>query len=416
MAGAPTTGEVYLFPLTDEFMGGSDAHGYVQTSFSTSLLNGGTGLPFNFSGTATRSLMEFDLTGTDEVTLNAGTRYAVDIRNTGSDTMFWTRGGNPSHLNDYLPGNIYATNDSTQPGERYDVVDMARRDGTLAVYAGPPPGLVTSNNPDAAAWPGSPVHTTTGSEDLQSVFNIEVTLGPGGAVAHTFTPDTSFKLDKFMIRAAGSPTNGELYLFQEPTGGTEADGFVNVGFSTSLLNGGNPLPFSFSGTGTRTILEFDLMGDNEITLQAGVKYAIDLRNTGGGTMYWMRGINPYSGGNIYAQNPAPDGQRFDVVGGSQRRDGSLALFVPPPAVEADYNGDGSVDVADYVLWRNGGPLLNEVDMPGTVNDADYTAWAARFGNPPGAAAGTSGNAVPEPAAWLVAGIAICLLGLRRASK
>ena len=58
-------------------------------------------------------------------------------------------------------------------------------------------------------------------------------------------------------------------------------------------------------------------------------------------------------------------------------------MLAPPGVAGDYNNNGKVDAADYVLWRNGGPLQNEVDAPGTVNGADYTAWRARFGNPPG---------------------------------
>ena len=64
-------------------------------------------------------------------------------------------------------------------------------------------------------------------------------------------------------------------------------------------------------------------------------------------------------------------------------------------VPGDYNGNGTVDAADYVLWRNGGPLLNEVADEGTVSNADYTEWKARFGNPPGS--GGSIGAVPEPA-------------------
>ena len=36
--------------------------------------------------------------------------------------------------------------------------------------------------------------------------------------------------------------------------------------------------------------------------------------------------------------------------------------------------------ADYVQWRNGGPLQNEGDTPGTVNAADYTVWRNNFGN------------------------------------
>ena len=74
-------------------------------------------------------------------------------------------------------------------------------------------------------------------------------------------------------------------------------------------------------------------------------------------------------------------------------DGSVSL--PPPT--GDYNGNGTVDAADYVLWRNGGPLQNEVDTPGVVNAADYTAWRARFGNSGSGAGANENAAVPEPA-------------------
>ena len=41
----------------------------------------------------------------------------------------------------------------------------------------------------------------------------------------------------------------------------------------------------------------------------------------------------------------------------------------------DYNANGTVDAADYVLWRNGGPLANEVADPGTISPADYHRMA-----------------------------------------
>ena len=76
------------------------------------------------------------------------------------------------------------------------------------------------------------------------------------------------------------------------------------------------------------------------------------------------------------------------------------MQVGPAGVPGDYNGNGTVDAADYVLWRNGGPLQNEVDAVGTINAADYTAWRARFGNTGGSSGGTSVNAVvPEPATF-----------------
>lgn len=87
-----------------------------------------------------------------------------------------------------------------------------------------------------------------------------------------------------------------------------------------------------------------------------------------------------------------------------------------PGVPGDYNGNGKVDGADYVVWRNGGPLQNEVDAPGTVNDADYAAWRARFGNTSGAGAGVSAAGVPEPGTivLLLASVLGMSLGRRRA--
>ena len=84
-------------------------------------------------------------------------------------------------------------------------------------------------------------------------------------------------------------------------------------------------------------------------------------------------------------------------GGAIYKNLSITL-ANPPIVPGDYNGNGRVDAADYVLWRKGGPLQNEVDQPGVVNNGDYTAWRSLFGNISGSGSG-SGNvsAVPEPA-------------------
>ena len=49
-------------------------------------------------------------------------------------------------------------------------------------------------------------------------------------------------------------------------------------------------------------------------------------------------------------------------------------FTTVNGVPGDYNGNGVVDMADYVLWRNGGPLQNEINTVGTVDASDYDAW------------------------------------------
>ena len=68
----------------------------------------------------------------------------------------------------------------------------------------------------------------------------------------------------------------------------------------------------------------------------------------------------------------------------------------PDGVLGDYNGNDVVDAADYVLWRKGGPLLNEGDNPGTVDQGDYNFWRARFGATSGSGAALTSAAVPEP--------------------
>ncbi len=89
-------------------------------------------------------------------------------------------------------------------------------------------------------------------------------------------------------------------------------------------------------------------------------------------------------------------------------------------VPGDYNNNGVVDAADYVLWRNGGPLANEVDTPGTVNAADYTAWQARFGNTSGRGSGLAAAAVPEPTtlflAFVTVGAGLAANGRRRTAR
>jgi hypothetical protein len=89
------------------------------------------------------------------------------------------------------------------------------------------------------------------------------------------------------------------------------------------------------------------------------------------------------------------------------------------ALTADYNHNGVVDMADYVLWRN---TLNQNVTPGSgadgsgngvIDQADYGVWRANFGNGggPGAGSGSlSTNAVPEPIGTLllaIGGVVFC---------
>jgi hypothetical protein len=89
------------------------------------------------------------------------------------------------------------------------------------------------------------------------------------------------------------------------------------------------------------------------------------------------------------------------------------------APNADYNHNGVVDAADYVLWRNAnGTSVFPGAAPdgngdGFVNTLDYDFWRSRFGLAGGAGSGgsVSSGEVPEPASCLLVLIAALAFSL-----
>jgi hypothetical protein len=90
---------------------------------------------------------------------------------------------------------------------------------------------------------------------------------------------------------------------------------------------------------------------------------------------------------------------------------SLQVFViplAPPALLGDYNDDGIVDTADYLVWREhlGDPnednILNRGDGANGVDAADYDVWRQHYGTLYAHGRGALAAAVPEPAALFLA--------------
>lgn len=110
------------------------------------------------------------------------------------------------------------------------------------------------------------------------------------------------------------------------------------------------------------------------------------------------------------------GTYFTTTGTAGSANYTLTSLVAPPGVAGDYNNNGVVDAADYVLYRNGGPLQNEGTTPGSVTADDYTYWRSRFGSVAGSGAGLGAAAVPEPTTAISCVFGLAVLAFRKRSR
>jgi beta-glucanase (GH16 family) len=115
------------------------------------------------------------------------------------------------------------------------------------------------------------------------------------------------------------------------------------------------------------------------------------------------------GGDPNATTVFPQHMDVDYVRVWQRQTG----------LSGDYNSDGRVDAADYVIWRktNGAEgigLAADGSGNGTVNEDDYLVWRQIFGATTGAAG--SAATVPEPYVSSLVAVALCRAFVARAYR
>ena len=121
--------------------------------------------------------------------------------------------------------------------------------------------------------------------------------------------------------------------------------------------------------------------------------------TTAGNYYVVHNLNP-SSGSLYIAATA-----LHPLGRPARGaiNGLQLVSAEPAGPTGDYNGNGVVDGADYVVWRNTSgqgatPPGSGADGNGngTIDSGDYDFWRSKFGNlVPGIGSG-SNLAVPEP--------------------
>jgi hypothetical protein len=204
----------------------------------------------------------------------------------------------------------------------------------------------------------------------------------------TTSPYVSLRVDR---------SNGEVKLRNTTAGAvsfnayqvSSANGSINAGnWQDAAGNAGFP-----TGNGTGNGWEKDLGSNSTQLLESFL--------TGNSSLGAGQEI---SLGNIFAGGMEDLQFKFRNSDGVVI-DSLVSYFGVAPGVPGDYNTNGKVDAADYVLWRK-----NPAAYGGTP--AGYNTWRANFGNPPGSGLGAA--EVPEPmSCLLVATVVLPLLGKRR---
>ena len=197
--------------------------------------------------------------------------------------------------------------------------------------------------------------------------------------------------------------------------------FTEAGYLPCNRTGNNPQG-SCDSQGDCDIDEFDTGVDSDEQIMAfyGMIRALDGKQANVRAMHiwqwWMSG----SSGSLWNIDPPPE-PTFDDnpthptnydqpanVAFGKWLSGFVSNLLP-----GDFNRNGVVDGADYVVWRKtqGQTVCYfsaaDGDGSGVVDSSDYAVWRANFGAPAGGGASLAG-AVPEPAAaWLLLAGIVC---------
>jgi hypothetical protein len=151
-----------------------------------------------------------------------------------------------------------------------------------------------------------------------------------------------------------------------------------AGYSGEYQLTANSLSFTTAAGTAPLLIPFGIGGQDDLFVTAGTVLAIS--------------ANPVSGQGILFNEITTE--RFSVL------------------LDGDYNANGTVDAADYVLWRkhlNTSFILpNEAATPATVSAEDYGVWRASLG---GTAVGGTATTLAQPAVPEPMSGALCVVGL-----
>jgi hypothetical protein len=282
-----------------------------------------------------------------------------------------------------------------------------------------------TNQAGFSGWGRDGVPTATGLGETKNVGSSDFTAISSQSLGNAYDEGNAFLTN-------GIGASGQDLVFDYSTAAGEVIRgqvtYVGIGKTNNLLltidsNGaatlkndspGNITVDSYSILSTGGALTpggFNDAATANLTAASPTASAISELATNPNAPLVIAGGTTFSLGNIFNAASPQTGVSLEFTTADQNILYNGVVRFAAAGVSGDYNNNGVVDAADYVLWRNGGPLQND-PTPG-VQAGDYTYWKSRFGATTGAGssqgAGANPSAVPEPTSLLML-ISLVLVG------
>jgi hypothetical protein len=176
----------------------------------------------------------------------------------------------------------------------------------------------------------------------------------------------------------------------------------------TTANGVGTLAFEFENGDLLSMIDVT----DAATFTAGARLVLDITNASPTqTSYDLLTATSITDGGINFSGPA--GWGYQIVSGGN---GQILRAVAgvAPSEDADFNNDGTVDGADFLVWQRGfgaagSPTTGDANNDGNVNDADLGIWKQQYGSTTPSPVAS----VPEPAAGVLGLVAAAMLTWRR---
>lgn len=244
-------------------------------------------------------------------------------------------------------------------------------------------------NPLAGTFAGA-------TEDLEFVYRRSDGTQTTGIVQYTGS-----KVNNLLLQVAPS---GDTYLRNPSSTTVEIDGYEILSQDGSLVTA-NWTSLADQSVTTNAWIE---------ALNNSANQLVEFDSEGFTTLAPGAALNL---GQLFAGGTQDLEFNFLLMGEDVGTAGSV-LYSAYEGLLGDFNNDNTVDIADYVVWRNnlgGASLPNDNDL-GTVGAAHYQLWKSNFGQSIASAASLAAASVPEPATWLMVGLAFGLVVARQRSR